>query len=216
METTRPMRVLILEDRPELVEAVKHALGREPRCSLVAVCPTLQAGISTIQRGLQAEVALVDLQLPDGTGHTFLPSLKAALPECSAVIWTQFDDDDNLFEALKQGASGYLLKSTPAAQIVQALLDVSEGGAPMTPAIARRVLASFRPETRAASPLEALSERERTVLKRLSHGYSYAEIAEELGVSLATVQTYIRRTYAKLNVHTKAEATLLATKAGIT
>jgi DNA-binding NarL/FixJ family response regulator len=205
-----------VEDRPEVLHGVKRALSGDPRCSLVSACATLREAIDAVRRNVVAEVALLDLGLPDGSGLTLLPVLKDALPDCKAVIWTQFDDDESLFEALKLGAAGYLLKSTPGAELVLALLEASGGGAPMTPAIARRVLASFRSDAPPSDRVATLSERERLVLRQLSHGYSYAEIAEQLGVSLATVQTFIRRIYTKLDVHSKAEATRLAARSGLT
>jgi DNA-binding NarL/FixJ family response regulator len=211
------VRVMIVEDTAEIRLGIERAITRESHLSLVATCANLTEALACLDRGLVCEVALVDLGLPDGSGIDFISALKRALPFASSVVLTQFDDDERLFSALKHGASGYLLKNASAKDVMKALTDASTGGAPMTPSIARRVLEAFRaPEPTASAALTAhLTERELEVLGELALGHSYFEIAKRLRITLSTVQTFVKRIYGKLNVHSKAEATRLAIRAGV-
>lgn len=157
------------------------------------------------------DFVLMDINLPGMSGIDCTRELKRKMPRLEIIMLTMFDDRDNLFEALRAGASGYLLKRTTAKALVEALNQVKGGGSPMSPQIARQVVNFFRqnePEAAAAasSGLEILSGRETEILKCLAEGRHYKEIADQLGLSMDTVRTYIRRTYEKLHVHSRTDA----------
>ena len=148
----------------------------------------------------------MDINLPGMNGVECVRRLKQVLPETQVVMLTAYEDTENIFNALAAGASGYLLKRAPRAEILDALREVLEGGSPMTTHIARKVVQSFQKGGVSAKPTENLSTREQEVLDCLSQGFLYKEIAEKLGISYETVHTYIRRIYEKLQVRTRTEA----------
>jgi len=150
-------------------------------------------------------VVLMDINLPGMSGIECVRRLKPSLPEVQFVMLTVYEDADHIFDALQAGASGYLLKQTPRDELLAALRDVHAGGSPMTSNIARKVVQSFQrnaPVDEAAN----LSPREREVLELLARGYLYKEISDNLGISVPTVNTYIRRIYEKLHVRSRAQA----------
>lgn len=152
------------------------------------------------------DVVMVDINLPGISGVECVRRLKPLMPNTQFVILTVYEDANHIFSALAAGATGYLLKQTPRDDLLAALRDVHAGGSPMSSSIARQVVKSFhqtRPFTQ--HPVE-LSPRERQVLDLLASGYLYKEIAEALGISVPTVNTYIRRVYEKLHVHSRSQA----------
>jgi DNA-binding NarL/FixJ family response regulator len=142
--------------------------------------------------------------MPGMTGIECVRQLKPALPSTQFVMLTVYGDTDHIYDALAAGASGYLLKSTPRDELIAAVREVYEGGSPMTSDVARKVVQSFRKPASAES--EPLSSRERSVLELLAAGHAYKEIADQLSISVTTVNTYIRRIYEKLHVHSRAQA----------
>jgi len=152
-------------------------------------------------------VVLADINLPGMNGIECVRRLKPVLPETQFVMLTVYEDADHIFDALKAGASGYLLKQTPRNELLAALKQVHAGGSPMTSNIARKVVQSFQqPVQTLPSEAADLSAREREVLDLLARGYLYKEIADALSISLPTVNTYIRRIYEKLHVRSRAQA----------
>jgi DNA-binding NarL/FixJ family response regulator len=153
-----------------------------------------------------ADVVLVDIGLPGKSGIEGIRLLKERNPELVLVILTVFDDDRRIFEAICAGASGYMLKKTPAPRLLQGIRDAAVGGAPMSPEIAARVIALFR-QTRSAPPEDHdLTPHEVRLLKLLVDGHNYKTAAAELSVSVNTISFHMRRIYEKLHVHTKSEA----------
>jgi DNA-binding NarL/FixJ family response regulator len=150
-------------------------------------------------------VALVDINLPGMSGIECVRQLKPLMPETQFVMLTVYEDVNHIFDALAAGASGYLLKQTPRAELLAALKDVHAGGSPMTSNIARKVVQSFQ-RSGPADDSADLSPREREVLELLARGYLYKEISDSLGISVATVNTYIRRIYEKLHVRSRSQA----------
>jgi DNA-binding NarL/FixJ family response regulator len=132
--------------------------------------------------------------------------LKQVAPEIAAVMLTAYEDTENIFNALAAGATGYLLKRAPRAELLDAMHEVHRGGSPMTTHIARKVVQSFQKAHPSPQTGDALSAREQEVLDFLSQGFLYKEIAEKMGISYETVHTYIRRIYEKLQVRTRTEA----------
>ena len=153
-------------------------------------------------------VVLFDINLPGMTGIECVRKLKPKLPETQFLMVTVYEDANHIFDALAVGASGYLLKQTRRNELLDALKDVHAGGSPMSSQIARKVVQSFRRNETATTDGEAveLSPREREVLELLARGYLYKEIAEQLKISVQTVNTYIRRIYEKLHVRSRAQA----------
>jgi DNA-binding NarL/FixJ family response regulator len=149
-------------------------------------------------------VVLMDINLPGMSGVEAVKRLKPLLPDTQFVMLTVYEDTDHIYNALAAGASGYLLKQTPRAELLGAVEDVHKGGSPMTSNIARKVVQSFKQAPSATA--ETLSPREQEVLELLARGYLYKEIAEQLNISGPTVNTYIRRMYEKLQVRSRAQA----------
>lgn len=151
-------------------------------------------------------VVLMDINLPGMSGVEAVKRLKPMLPEAQFVMLTVYEDADHIYNALAAGATGYLLKQTPRAELLGALEEVHRGGSPMTSNIARKVVQSFRQTPAAATGQDELSPREQEVLDLLARGYLYKEIAERLNISVPTVNTYVRRMYEKLHVRSRAQA----------
>ena len=151
-------------------------------------------------------IVLVDINLPGQTGIECVRRLKTIMPETQFVMLTVYEDTAHIFDALKAGASGYLLKRTPCEELTASLKQVHEGGSPMTSYIARKVVQSFYQAPTQRIEAEGLSPREQEVLELLARGYFYKEITDTLGISMSTVNTHVRRIYEKLHVHSRAQA----------
>ena len=212
---------LIVEDLPDirawLSEAAREAF---PGLTVTAVGRCDEA-LAAIPRE-RFDLALVDLGLPDGSGLDVLAALRSLQPSALAVVVTIHDDDDHLFPALQAGAFGYLLKEQPREALVPQLLRMTQGEPPLSPPIARRVLAHFTagPSRRQALLREAedevrLTEREAEVLQRVAKGFTLPEIAQQFGLSRHTVADHIKQIYRKLNVSSRAEAALEAARRGL-
>ena len=154
------------------------------------------------------QVVLMDINLPGMSGVEAVKRLKPALAGTQFVMLTVYEDADHIYNALAAGATGYLLKQTPRAELLAALEDVNRGGSPMTSNIARKVVQAFKPAVVHPPPAEGetLSTREQEVLDLLARGYLYKEIAERLNIGVPTVNTYVRRVYEKLHVRSRAQA----------
>ncbi len=160
-------------------------------------------------------VVLIDIGLPGMSGIEGLSLLRTKYPAVALLMLTVYEDDERIFDALCAGASGYLLKKTPPDRLLACLTEVLEGGAPMSPEIARRVLALFR-EIRPLKPVAAnLTPHERRLLKLLVEGHNYQSAAAELGVSFSTINFHMQNIYGKLQVHSKSEAVAKALRHGL-
>lgn len=206
---SKPIKVVFVEDheqfRGKLVELASDAPGFE-------LAGTFADGPSAI-RGIPAlkpDVVVMDIQLPGADGVECVRELKAAMPEVNFLMLTAYEDSDRLFESLKAGAGGYLLKRTSSAKLLAAIRELNEGGSPMTPHIARRVVQFFshapKPAKTGGGDMEQLTPGQKKFLEELAQGYAYKEIADHLGISVHGVRNYIRKIYEKLHVHSKVEA----------
>jgi DNA-binding NarL/FixJ family response regulator len=204
--------VLLVEDDARLRSRLAAVLRRRPDLRIVGEVETAEEALALLRQGLGVDVALVDLGLPGMPGQELISIAKATWPRVELLVLTGFADDDSIYEALRAGATGYLLKDAGPAAIAAAIDEVCDGGAPMSPAIARRVLAGFH--ARHEDPESDLTPRERQVLDLLTRGGSYPLIGQALGISTNTVQSHIRSIYRKLQVSTKSEATLVAIRRG--
>jgi DNA-binding NarL/FixJ family response regulator len=202
-----PIKVAIVEDKTGVRENWARLLEAAPGFRCVAACDSAEAALESLPQR-QPDVVLMDIHLPGMSGIECTLRLKQILPEVQVVIVTVYTDADRVFEALKAGASGYLLKSTPPAEFLAAISDVMQGRAPMTGEIARLVIESFRKPAPPAPEKVGLTEREEECLRLLARGSSNKEIATRMGVSVSTVHFHLKSIYNKLHVRSRTEATL--------
>jgi len=197
--------VSIVEDNDKLRGTLARVLNRADGFKCVSDYSNAEDALKDLPN-VKPEVVLMDINLPGINGVECVRQLKQALPQLQVMMLTVYEDTENIFNALAAGASGYMLKRTPQAQLLEAVRDVHRGGSPMTTHIARKVVQSFQKSAASAQQTENLSEREQQVLELLSQGLIYKEISEKLGIGYETVHTYIRRIYEKLQVRTRTEA----------
>ena len=211
-------RLYLIEDDLTVLLFVEQTLVGRPRWRLVGHSETLAHARLAAPYSL-ADVYLVDLGLPDGRGEEMLRALSLARPEAELLVFTVFGDESRLIEALQCGATGYVLKGCSSDELIAAIEQISEGGAPISPLLARMLLKKFRrPEISAQLPDDehpALSERETDVLKLVAQGYVNKEIAQKLGIGSATVSTHIKNLYRKLAVHTRVQVVKVAQERGL-
>ncbi len=207
------IRILLYEDNRDLREGMTFLLQATPGLELAGAFPDC-SNIEMQIPGLKPDVVLMDIDMPGRSGIEATPIVKALRPETQVIMLTVFEDEDKIFQAIRSGAAGYLLKRTPPSEIIAAVHDVKNGGSPMTSSIARRVLQFFQQQPPASEPKTDydLSSREQDILKSLVKGYSYKLIASEHFISIDTVRSHIRHIYEKLHVNSKTEAVLKALK----
>ena len=214
-------RVMIVEDDQDMRERFAAAISNDPRTRLAEKASTGREAIARLPT-VSPDVLLVDLGLPDIHGTEVIRFAARALPECDIMVITLFGDEANVLASIESGATGYILKDCTDAQLVDRVLELRAGGAPMSPAIARMVLHRMQ-HRGTADPSHSpgggehalLTAREMEVLGLLARGYVYTEIAERLGISLNTVASHIKNSYRKLAVHTGAAAVTRAAELGL-
>jgi DNA-binding NarL/FixJ family response regulator len=197
--------VCIIEDDTQTRKILAGWINRASGFRLAGEWGDAESALEVLPEA-KPNVVLVDINLPGMSGVDAVRGLKPLLPETQFVMVTVYEDADHIYNALAAGASGYLLKQTPRDELLAALQDVHNGGSPMTSNIARKVVQSFRQVPAQAPATEQLSPREQEVLYLLAEGYLYKEIAEQLNISIPTVNTYVRRMYEKLHVRSRAQA----------
>jgi DNA-binding NarL/FixJ family response regulator len=198
-------RVIIIEDERELRNGLQTLLNLTPNFSCEKTFSSMEEALRNIG-SLQMEIILTDIGLPRMNGIEGIRLLREKLPDLPIVVLTVHGEDDKIFRALCAGANGYLLKNTTPTRIIEALTEVLEGGAPMSPSVARRVVHLFRTFS---PPVEAdcyLTEQEKKILKMLIDGHHYKTAAVELGISINTISFHLKNIYYKLQVHSKTEA----------
>ena len=200
------IRTVLIEDVAPFARALQQYIEVADGVECVAVYPTAEEALRRIPK-VQPDVAVVDINLPGMSGIELVARLREVCPGVLCLILTTYEDGIPIFNALKAGACGYLLKRAPADEIVSAIVQAHGGGSPMSPQIARKVVGFFHRQP-GPDGLEALTERERAVLQLLAEGAMYKEIAAQLGISMDTVRTHIRKVYEKLHVHSRTEAVL--------
>jgi DNA-binding NarL/FixJ family response regulator len=207
MKKNKPMniRVSIVEDSRGTRESLAELLGRAPALSCVGAHPNGEEALRQIPVE-KPDVVLMDINLPKMNGIECVERLKQTLPKTQVLMLTTYDESDLIFDSLRKGASGYLLKNMPPAELIQAIEQVHAGGAPMSMQIARKVVNHFQKIKKPQSDMEQLTKREHEILALLAKGYLYKEIADQLGITLSTVRAHLHAVYEKLHVQSRTEA----------
>jgi DNA-binding NarL/FixJ family response regulator len=200
-----PLRVSIVEDDADIRANLAHLITQTQGFSLASEHASAEDALARLAPAAP-DVVLMDINLPGLSGIECVRRLKAELPRVQIIMLTVYEDSDQIFQSLRAGATGYLLKRTPGKTILESIRDVCAGGSPMNSHIARKVVQFFNQISQPASQLETLSEREKEVLTLLSRGQLYKQIAESLSISMDTVRKHLQSIYQKLHVHSRTEA----------
>jgi DNA-binding NarL/FixJ family response regulator len=203
-----PVSIVLFEDNDRLRESLAYLLNSDTKYTVKGDFNNCNQAAGIIER-LMPDVVLMDIDMPGKTGISGVAMVKQARPETAVIMYTVFEDDERLFQCLCAGANGYLLKKTPPARLFDAIQEVLEGGAPMSPIIARKVLNSFQQRTDNQYNLTA---RETDVLQLLIKGNSIKIIADELNMAFDTVRSHLKKIYQKLHVNCGKEAIAKALK----
>jgi DNA-binding NarL/FixJ family response regulator len=199
------IKVSIVEDNRGTRESLSELLGRAPALRCVGAHPTGEEALQRIPAE-EPDVVLMDINLPGMSGIECVSLLKQQMPKTQVLMLTTYEESDLIFDSLRRGASGYLLKNTPPAELIQAVEQVHAGGAPMSMQIARKVVNHFQRIRHPASEVEQLTKREQEILALLAKGFLYKEIADQLGITLSTVRAHLHAIYEKLHVQSRTEA----------
>ena len=200
-----PIKVAIVDDDDGIRTSLATLIRRAPALRLVGDYADAEAALKEIPHRTP-DVVLMDINLPGINGVECVRQLKGSLPAIQFLMLTVYEDSDSLFNSLKAGASGYLLKRTASARLLDAIRDVHGGGAPMTPQLARRVVQYFSKPGDGEASVARLTPGEKEFLDQLAKGYAYKEIADRMTISIDTVRSYVRTVYEKLHVHSRTEA----------
>jgi DNA-binding NarL/FixJ family response regulator len=203
----RPISVAIVEDNAEFRRQVSHYIAGAPGFHCACVCASGEEALRVIPQAAP-DVVLMDIQLPRMSGIACAALLRKKLPSVPVMMLTVYEDADAIFDALKAGARGYLLKRGDPARLLEAIAELHHGGAPMTSQIARKVIDSFHHAKPIEHPQDRLTAREQEILELLAEGSTTREVANKLGLSYETVRWHLRHIYDKLHVHTLTEAVL--------
>ena len=202
------IRVTIFEDYKDMRESLEALVENTEELCLCGAYPNAMDVLRKINKQ-RTQVVLMDLQMPGISGIEAIRVIKNQYPDVQILVQSMFDDNERVFAALSMGASGYILKSTSIDKIAQAIIDVYNGGSPMSPAIARKVLNTFHQNHNSLSQNEeyiTLSSREKEILNLLAKGLSYKMIADESNITYGTVNSHLKKIYGKLHVHSATEA----------
>jgi DNA-binding NarL/FixJ family response regulator len=203
----RPIAVAIVDDSAEFRQRVSQYIAGTPGFRCACVCASGEEALRLIPESAP-DVVLMDIQLPRMSGITCTAALRKKLPSLPIMMLTVHEDADMIFDALKAGARGYLLKRSEPRRLLEAIAELHQGGAPMTSQVARKVIDSFRRAPPIEHPQDRLTDREQEILTLLAQGQATREVAERLSVSYETIRWHLRHIYDKLHVHTLTEAVL--------
>lgn len=219
--------VVLIEDDPNTLDHLGNIISQSSRLNLLGTATTASDAQSLLFMQTP-HVALIDLGLPDSSGVTLIDWLSRNKPQVEVLVITAFADDDHVIRSLEAGASGYLLKDYSAEELEAHILEVAQGGSPISPLIARQLLSRMQPRSAALAPAAGASnqaqeaarqhmitDRELKVIQQVAKGFTVPEIAEQMGISTHTVSTHVKRIYRKLHVHTRAEAVYEASVIGL-
>jgi DNA-binding NarL/FixJ family response regulator len=202
MSQKKNIRVVIVEDHADFREGLAQLLTAATGFEIAGTFGSVEKSLSHFP---ECDVLLLDINLPGKSGIESIPLFKKVCPTAQIVMMTGLDDDETIFNAILAGADGYLLKKTPPAKVLTAIEDASDGGTPMTPYVARRVIEHFKQN----APLQTdyqLTDREKEILAALVHGLDNREIGEKLFISYETVRNHLKHIYEKLHVNSRSQA----------
>jgi DNA-binding NarL/FixJ family response regulator len=200
------IKLAIIEDDPRFRKSLRRVIESNRKYICDGIYGSGKEALEGIPKRMP-DMVILDLNLPDMSGMDVCARLKSGMPNLNIIILTVYNDSDNIFKALRAGASGYLLKQATAQEILEAIGETHRGGAPMTSEIARKVITAFRePSTQVQTAAEALAPREREILDMLAKGYANKEIAEKLALTVGTVCWYLHEIYRKLHVQSRMQA----------
>jgi DNA-binding NarL/FixJ family response regulator len=215
MTETQIIKVAIIEDLREIREGLAQLISATPGYRCTGAYASMEEALEKIPHNLP-DLVLSDIGLPGMDGISGIAILKQRFPELLILMLTVYDDNERIFDALCAGACGYLLKKTPWPRLVEALKEAVEGGSPMSPEVARRVISLFREIKPPKAAAYELTPHEVRLLRMLVEGHSYKTAANDLHVSVNTIKFHLRHIYEKLQVHTKSEAVAKALRHGLT
>ena len=215
MTETRTIKIAIVEDIREIREGLARLINSTPGYRCTGVYASMEEALEKIPNNLP-NLVLSDIGLPGIDGISGITILKERYPELLILMLTVYDDNERIFDAICAGACGYLLKKTPWEKVVESLKEAVEGGSPMSPEVARRVINLFREIKPPKEASYELTPHEVRLLRMLVEGHSYKTAAAELHVSVNTIKFHLRHIYDKLQVHTKSEAVAKALRHGLT
>ncbi|WP_298118350.1 response regulator transcription factor [Flavobacterium sp.] len=201
----RKYKICVVEDNKDFREAIASIISLTKFYDLLGCFENAETAIQFISNSLP-DVVLVDINLPGKNGIELVASLKQKHPQLHFLMCTSYDDDEKIFDSLKVGASGYILKSDGPIKIIEAITELFEGGSPMTSSIARKVVSSFSSINTSNNTTQSLTNREVEILSLLSKGLLNKEVADQLFISTGTVKKHIQNIYEKLHVNTRIEA----------
>ena len=205
MKSNKPIRVSVVEDDTWVRENLVREIGEYAGFECSGSYATGEAAIEAIPDG-PPEVVVLDINLPGMDGIECLRRLRNSCPKLHFLMLTSYEESEKIFQSLRAGASGYLLKRADTAEVIEAIRQVHEGGAPMSSTIARQVVRHFNQQGHRDAELPRLSPREREVLELMARGASYKEIADQLDLGIETIRMYVKHIYTKLHVHSRGEA----------
>lgn len=201
------IRVALVEDDAQVRDGLQLLIANSDHCRCVAAFQSAERALSAFP-DLDPDVVLMDIHLPGMSGIDCIRELKRRRPKIQIMMLTVFEDHDRIFKSLAVGASGYLLKQTPPARLLEAIVELHNGGSPMSTQIARHVVEAFHRPMAEEDPSAVLSPREKEIIAALAKGYLYKEIASQLGLSVETIRTHIHNIYEKLHVRSRTEAVM--------
>jgi DNA-binding NarL/FixJ family response regulator len=205
------IRITIFDDSEAIRNSLYQLLHHTPGLEVAALFEDCTHAVQKVEESLP-RVILMDIDMPHQSGIDAVKEIKTKFTAVDIIMFTVFEDEEKIFDALKAGATGYLLKKTPPVKIIEAIQDVVAGGAPMTASIARKVMNFFNNDINTKQNKNVLTQREQDVLQGLTQGLSYKMIAAHLQISVETVRTYIKRIYDKMHVNSMTEAVAKAIK----
>lgn len=197
--------ISIVDDEKGLRESIETFINGSPGFRCVSAYHNAETALKHLPQD-RPDVVLMDIHLPGMSGIECVEQLKAMVPKIQVMMLTVYEDTDQIFKALSAGASGYMLKRSTPARLLEAIKELNEGGSPMSSSIARKVVASFQKSGQIRDDKTNLSPREQMVLESMAKGLTYKQTADQLGISIDTIRTYVRRIYEKLHVQSRTEA----------
>jgi len=214
MQRDGPIRVALVEDKRVIREGLGEILGRSPGIECVGAYASVELALPGLDRA-PCDVLLLDIHLPGMSGVDGVRVVRDRFPDTRVLMLTVYEEEEMVFDSIRNGASGYLLKKTPPRQIVEAVRQAVEGGSPLSPEIARRMVEHFRKTGGPSRSDPELTGQERELLRLLAEGHSYQTAAERLEISINTVRDHVRSLYDKLHVHSKSQAVSTALRRGL-